>query len=181
MLQLSWSRNSQNMIAFLIRTLGRTMGSSALLAIGLSSIACSTESRHRVIVYDQAWSSAAAVKNLWCAPQLRTACERQAREEELSFPDTLSRAFRSAPECATVAFLVLSENDKSSEELKDRLSRDPGSVYWRLQVDFQPGLTRQGFTLGPGTDPARNGGDDAEHEVSFICKAAKDNGVMATW
>src|SRR5258708_38326648 len=58
--------------------------------------ACSTESRHRTIVYDQQWSSAAGVKNLRCVPELRASCERQARETEATFSKTLSTAFRTS-------------------------------------------------------------------------------------
>jgi hypothetical protein len=60
--------------------------------------ACSTESRHRTIIYDQQWSSAAGVKNLWCVPELRASCERQVRKTEATFSKTLSTAFRTSPE-----------------------------------------------------------------------------------
>jgi hypothetical protein len=166
---------------FARRRFGRAGAAVALLTFGLTSTGCSTVSRHRVIVYDQPWSSAAAVQNLWCAPELRTACAQQAREAELDFPGKLSKAFRSAPECMTVAFVVLSDDHNGSKDLESKLSKNPGSTYWRLRVDFRPGLPRQPFTLGPGTGSARNGGDDAEHEVSYICEAAKNNGVSDYW
>lgn len=142
--------------------------------IVLTLAACSTKSRHRIIIYDQSWSSAAGVKNLWCAAEYKAACERQAREAELDFSKRLSTAFRTSPECATVQFLVSPEN-KNSKDLEDRLA------YWRLQVDFRPGLTQQPFSLGLGRDKPLIGGDDAEHEADFICEAAKNNGVVAIW
>jgi hypothetical protein len=157
------------------------MAAIALFASGLTSIGCSTESRHRVIVYDQPWASSAAVRNLWCAPELRTACAQQAKEAELDFPSRLSKAFRAAPECATVAFVVLSEHQDGSKGLESKLLKNPGSMYWRLRVDFRPGLPRQAFTLGPGEGSVRNEGDDAEHEVSYVCEAAKNNGVLDVW
>src|SRR5258708_24061408 len=95
--------------------------------------ACSTESRHRAIVYDQSWSSAAGVKNLWCVPELRASCEREARETELDFSKRLSTAFRALPQCATVQLLVLSGSDKGSKELEDKLARNARSEYWRLR------------------------------------------------
>ena len=143
--------------------------------------ACSSESRHRTIVYDQQWSSAAGVKNLSCVPELRASCERQARETEAAFSKILSTAFRTSPECATVQFLISTGNDKNSEELEHSLASNAGSRYWRLRVDFRPGLTKEPFLLGPGKDNPRIEGDDAEHSAAYICKAAKNNGVTAIW
>ena len=166
---------------FATRRFGRVDAAVALLMFGLTSIGCSTESRHRVIVYDHPWSSAAAVQNLWCAPELRTSCAQQAREEELDFPSKLSKAFRATPECVTVEFVVSSDDHNGSKDLESKLSKNPGLTCWRLRVDFRPGLPRQPFTLGPGTGSARNEGDDAEHEVSYICETAKNNGVLSYW
>jgi hypothetical protein len=156
------------------------IGVGALLAFLLISMGCSTKSRHRVIIYDHSWSSDAAVKNLWCAPQLSKACAQQSREAELSLSNRLPRAFGAAPECANVSFLILSADDKNSSELERKL-KNPGSVYWRLRVDFHPGLKMQPFTLGPGEKSSLVGGDDAEHDAAFICTSAKNNGVTAVW
>jgi hypothetical protein len=145
----------------------------ALTTIALSLTACSTESRHRIIIYDQPWSSAAGVKNLWCVAEQRASCERQARETEVEFSKRLSTAFRASPECATVQLLISSRSDKSSGELEDRLARNAGSEYWKLRVDFRPGLKTQPFALGLGKDNPRIEGDDAEHSAAFICKLPK--------
>jgi len=153
----------------------------AAISILLALSACSTESRHRIIVYDQPWSSEAGVKNLWCAAEQSADCKRQAREAEIDFSKRLSRAFHEAPECKTVQFIILAGDQKNSNELEDRLDKNAGSEYWRLRVDFGPGLTKQLFTLGLGKGKASVGGDDAEHSAAFICEAAKNNGITAIW
>jgi hypothetical protein len=69
----------------------------------------------------------------------------------------------------------------NSQELERGLASNAGSHYWRLRVDFRPGLTKQPFLLGSGKDSPRIEGDDAEHDAAYICKAAKNNKVTATW
>jgi hypothetical protein len=155
--------------------------SLALSTIALTITACSTESRHRIIIYDQSWSSAAGVKNLWCVPELHASCEREARETEADFSKRLSTAFRASPQCATVQFLVSSGSDKGSKELEDKLARNAGPEYWRLRVDFHPRLRKQPCSLGRGNNDPLVGCDDAEHDAAFICEAAKNNGVTAIW
>lgn len=150
----------------------------ALLVASLSIASCNTASRHRIIVYDQSWSNAAGVKNLVCSPDMRAACEREARESELDFSGRLPTAFLVANECKTVQFIVDSNNDK---ELEDNLTRNVDSKYWRLRVDFHPRLERQPFDLGLGMNRPSVGGDDVEHDADFICKAVKNNGVIAVW
>src|SRR6266576_4808302 len=107
-----------------------------LTTIALTLTACSSESRHRIIIYDQSWSSAAGVKNLWCVPELRASCEREARETEVDFSKRLSTAFRTSPECATVQFLVSLGSDKGSKELEDKLARNAGSEYLEAPSRF---------------------------------------------
>jgi hypothetical protein len=150
----------------------------ALSVISLSITSCNTESRHRIIVYDQSWSNAAGVKNLVCSPEMRASCEREARESESDFSKRLPAAFRVANECKTVQFIVSSDDSK---ELEDSLTKNVGSRYWILRVDFHPRLENQPYTLGSGRDTPLVGGDDAEHNADFICRAAKHNGVIATW
>jgi hypothetical protein len=150
----------------------------ALLAASLSVASCNTASRHRTIVYDQSWSSAAAVQNLVCSPDARADCEREARESELDFSKRLPAAFLAANECKTVQFVIDSNGNR---ELEDNLTGNVSSKYWRLRVDFHPRLQKQPFSLGSGMDRATVGGDDAEHDADFICKAAKHNGVIAVW
>src|ERR1700679_750704 len=74
----------------------------ALLALG----GCSTESRHRTIVYDEAWSNAAALKNLLCSADTQASCEREAKDRQRSFAESLSAAFHASPQCRTVQFLT---------------------------------------------------------------------------
>ena len=136
----------------------------------LASNGCSTESRHRTILYDELWSNDAGVKNFACVPDLRAACEREARDGERDFSKTLSTIFHAAPECRTVDFRPLTA---------DAVHAEP--EYWRLRIDFRPRLERQPFELGPGTDRPRIGGDDAAHSADYICKAVKNNGVTAIW
>jgi hypothetical protein len=148
----------------------------ALFAISLCAVSCNIESRHRIIVYDQSWSSAAGVTNLICSPEVRASCEREAKDSELDFSKKLPAAFRAANECRTVQFII----DSNNKELEDRLTRN-ASEYWRLRVDFHPRFEKQPFTLGSGTGTPRIWGVDAEHDADFICKAAKHNGVTAVW
>jgi hypothetical protein len=79
---------------------------------------CSTESRHRIIVYDQPWSAAAGPRNIRCAPELRESCNLEAKEGEAEFSKRLTTAFRAAPECATVQLLIDSGSDQESKELE---------------------------------------------------------------
>lgn len=146
----------------------------------LTLAACSTASRHRTVVYDEQWSSAAGVKNLRCALEIRESCALRARETEAAFATTLSVAFRTSPDCSTVQFIIASGNDKISEYLEQRLASN-SNQYWRLRIDFHPGLTRQPFLLGRGKDRPLIGGNDAEHNAAYICQAVKNNGVMAYW
>jgi hypothetical protein len=90
---------------------------------------CSTESRHRTIIYDEAWSSAAAVRNLSCVPDMQRSCEREAREGESSFSKKLSAAFHASPKCQTVQFVVLATGSSNAKDLEDRLARSVGSEY----------------------------------------------------
>jgi hypothetical protein len=152
-----------------------------LTALGVILLGCSTASRRRVIVYDQPWSSAAGVKNLVCASEYRTSCERQALEMEAEFRKRLPTTFRASPECSTVEFFVLSGDGQDSKDLEDKLARNPGNKYWRLRVDFHPMVTGQPFYLGTDKHTSLVGGDDAEHQAGYICKAAKQNGIMDIW
>jgi hypothetical protein len=151
------------------------------MTAALSLVACSTEARHRIIVYDQTWSSAAGVQNLVCAPDWKLPCEREAREDEEAFLQKLPQAFRAAPECKHVQLLVAQGNGTNSTELDERLAKNARAEYWRLRVDFHPRQASQPFTLGSGTDKPEIGGDDVEHSVAYICEAAKHNGVTAYW
>jgi hypothetical protein len=163
------------------------LASCAFTAIALTFMACSNESRHRTIIYDHSWSVAASVENSWCAPELRTSCEQQKTQTEAELSNKLAKAFSSAPDCANVEFLVSSDDGKRSEGLEDSLAQNAwkfgdGYRYWRLRVDIHPGSTSQPFTLGPGNKHALVvGGDDVEHSVSYICEAAKHNGITAYW
>ena len=149
--------------------------------IALALMTGCTGSRHRIVVYDQAWSSAAAVRNLHCAPEVSTSCEQESRETEAKFSKSLPAAFKAAPECATVQFLVLSESEPNAREIEDSLTKDTSGKYWRLRVDFHPRLSRQPFSLGQGKDNGLVGGEDAEHNAAFICDAAKNNWVSDIW
>jgi hypothetical protein len=158
----------------------------ASTAIAFTLAGCSNESRHRIIIYDHSWSAQASVKNLRCAPELSASCEQRATKTEAELSNRLAKAFRSTPECATVYFLVLSGNDKGSEDLEASLARNAwkfgeGYMYWRLRVDIHPGLTSQPFTLGPGKEGALLGGDGVEQNVSFMCEGVKHNGITAYW
>jgi hypothetical protein len=148
----------------------------------LALAACdSVESRHRIIIYDHSWSSAAGVNNLWCVPELRASCDRQALQAESELKDKLSRAFRVAPECANVDFVIASQDEAEFKKLEDESATSAGPLYWRLRVDMHPGLTAQPFNLGPGLRRPLVGGDDAEHSASYICEAAKKNGITYNW
>jgi hypothetical protein len=142
---------------------------------------CSTENRHRVVIYDQLWSSSAGVKNYVCAPELRTSCAQKARSDEGAFAERLAAAFRSSPDCATVQFDLVRGPDERSRDIQRKLEINSHNEYWRLRVDFRPGLSNQPYQLGPGVERARIGGDDAEHTAPFMCKAAKNNGVISVW
>jgi hypothetical protein len=133
-------------------------------------VGCSTKSRHRTVLYDEDWSNDTAVKNLTCVADLRVSCENEARAAERDFAKKLAAAFSTTPECQTVAFMILTPDAANSH-----------AGYWRLKVDFRPRLERQPFDLGLGADRARIGGDDAEHQADYICRAVKNNGVTAYW
>jgi len=145
---------------------------SIALSVWLLSIAagCSTELRHRTVLYDEGWSNDAAARNLICAPELRESCEQEARVEERKFFAKLSSAFSSTPECQTVALMKLTS---------DTVRSNPG--YWRLAVDYHPRVAGQPFDLNRGMKRGYIEGDNAEREVDYICKAVKNNGVMAYW
>ena len=77
---------------------------------------------HRVTASDHhlrsSVASAAGVTNLLCAPELRASCEREAREAEMNFSKSLTKALQTSSECAIVQFLVPSGCDKTSKELE---------------------------------------------------------------
>jgi hypothetical protein len=155
---------------------------TSLLGLSLALLtvtACSTEGRHRTIIFDQTWSSDAAVRNLSCVPDQSESCAREARDSELAFARKRSTAFLATPECATVRLIVpASSQDKARGDGNNAAKDD---AYWTLRVDFRPRVTSQPFTLGHDDDHTRIGGDDAEHSSAFICKAVKNNGVTAIW
>jgi hypothetical protein len=99
----------------------------------------------------------------------------------MAFSKTLSTTFHTSPDCATVQFLISREESSFSDGLAARLANVIGSGYWRLRVDFRPGLTSQPFTLGLAKSVPRIAGDDVEHSAAFICNATKANGVTAIW
>jgi hypothetical protein len=159
-------------------SLGRPL---AIAFVVLALAGCSTEHRHRIIVYDQPWAAAAGPKNIWCAPELRESCNLEAKEGAAELSKRLMTAFRAAPECETVQLLIDSGSDGESKDLEEKLAKNPWGEYWRLRVDYHPELDRQPFDLSPGNahplDRPLVGGDDAEHNAAFICTAAKNNGV----
>jgi hypothetical protein len=153
---------------------------SAALILGVLSVtSCNVDSRHRIIVYDQPWSSAAAVQNLVCADDQKAACEAEAKQGLVKLTENLPAIFRDATECRTVQFLVASPD--ADEQLKEALNTNRGNTYWLLRIDFHPRLQRQPFSLGPGMERPDIGGDDVEQNADFICKAAKHNGVIGIW
>jgi len=113
---------------------------------------------------------------------LRESCNLETKEGEAEFSKRLTAAFRASPECATVQLLIDSGSDKESKELEARLAKNAWHEYWRLRVDYHPELDKQPFNLSPGNarqlDRPLVGGDDAEHNAAFICKAAKNNGII---
>jgi hypothetical protein len=109
---------------------------------------------------------------------MKASCEYEAKWAELDFSRRLPAAFLAANECKTVQFIVASDHNR---ELEDSLTKNVGSMYWKLRVDFHPRLERQPFTLGSGRENPQIRGDDAEHNADFICQAAKHNGVIAIW
>jgi hypothetical protein len=156
------------------------------LSICFFAAGCGSERRHRIVVYDEPWSIAAGKRNIICAPELRASCDREAIGGTANLSDTLSSSFMMTPECATVQLVVLAGDDKGSQDLQTQLSTDhwkfgDGYKYWRLRVDYHPELSQQPFYLGPGLENAIAEGDDAEHEVAFICEAAKQNGANEYW
>jgi hypothetical protein len=161
-----------------IKRLLLVFGALSVISIGIvECVEWKIDSRHRIIVYDQPWSSSAGVNNLICVPEIKGSCEREAKESELDFSKRLPAAFSFAEECKTVQF-VIDSND--NEQLKDSLTQN-ASEYWRLRVDFHPRFERQPFTLGPGMGRPLIWGGDTEHDADFICKAAKNNGVIDIW
>ena len=106
-----------------------------------------------------------------CAPEIRDACQKEAREDEASFQNALSTAFKAAPECQGVEFIVDSGADPAK---KPR--------YWRLRVDYRPRLKDQVYTPGAGTrKPRIEGNGNADQIMKFVCKASKNNGVVMIW
>lgn len=148
----------------------------------LGATGCSTSSRDRIVVYDQKFAISAGPRNRWCSSQSKTSCDEEAEAEEAAFLEELGNAFRSAPECSKVQFLVDSGEGNDHTELERKLKQNPASRYWRLRVDFHPVLNRQPFDLSPGTAARPGlGGDDAQHQVGWICEVVKRNGVADYW
>jgi hypothetical protein len=79
------------------------------------------------------------------------------------------------------SILISKEEGSHPEGLAAKFANVMGSGYWRLRVDFRPGLTSQPFTLGAAKSIPRIAGDDVEHSAAYICNAAKANGVTAIW
>jgi hypothetical protein len=123
-----------------------------------------------VVVYDQQWSRAAGVTALQCAPEIRDACQKEAREDEASFQNALSTAFKAAPECKDVEFIVDSGADPAKKP-----------HYWRLRVDYRPRLNDQVFSLRAGTNAPLIGNGNANDIIKFVCKTSKNNGVVMIW
>jgi hypothetical protein len=134
------------------------------------------------MILDQSWSSAAAVKNLWCDPELRACCNKEALDAELAYSKRLPEAFREEPKCATVEFLISSASAEDSAKLEGKQVFEGGPKYWRLRLDFHPGQEKQSpFHLWAGKSTLRISGSDTEHSAAYICEAAKNNGIMDIW
>jgi hypothetical protein len=81
--------------------------SLVLTTAALGAVACSTESRHRTVIYDQTWSRAAGVRNLFCAPDLKSSCEREAREDEAPFQESFPQPFERLPNVRPLSLSLL--------------------------------------------------------------------------
>ena len=140
----------------------------------VSLLGCSTESRRRTVVYDEAWSSTAAVRNLVCSPEVKIACQREAVEQELSLARSLPLAFQSSPKCRTVELLI---------STADAPIVNPTA--WWLRVDFHPRLSAQPYQLGIGAERPLVGGSvgrvAVENDASDLCETVKHNGVTWYW
>jgi hypothetical protein len=144
----------------------------------LAGCSLDTESRHRTIIYDEAWSRVAAVKNLSCVPELRAACEREAKKEEWTLSQKLPAIFKAEPQCRNVQFIMSKTGASDVQALQKRLESSVGFEYWRLRVDFRPRLKSQPWDLGPGVKSSFIAGGGIEEEAAYICQAVKNNGVV---
>ncbi len=143
--------------------------------------ACSPRTHQTIVVYDQEWSSATGVAALQCVPEIRDACQKEAREDEAGFLRTLQAAFEAAPECKDVEFIVNSGVDQPPKTKDGHLTPATKSGYWTLRVDYRPKLTVQVFSLRAGTNAPLIGNGNANDIIKFVCKVSKNNGVVMIW
>ena len=160
--------------------LARLCSVSALF-LTFSMEACSTDLRERTVVYDENYASAAAVKNLWCAPERRASCAREAVEAEASYLRRMQSVFQATPECSTVHFVVLSGNGADARAWAKKLEGTWRNDSLWLRVNFSPRLQNQPFDLGQGTGRGLIGGYDVGANAAYICEAVKHNGVTWYW
>ena len=159
---------------------------SLLTALGLTMNCfiiegCSRTHQPISVVYDQHWSSAAGVAALQCVPEIRDACQKEAREDEAGFLRTLRTAFEAAPECKDVEFIVNSGVDQPPKTKDGHLTPATKGGYWTLRVDYRPKLTVQVFSLRAGTNAPLIGNGSANDIIKFVCKVSKNNGVVMIW
>jgi hypothetical protein len=109
---------------------------------------------------------------------MKASCEHEAKWGGTRFFEETACRIPRRKRVQKVQFIVASDHNR---ELEDSLTKNIGSIYWKLRVDFHPRLERQPFTLGSGRENPQIGGDDTEHNADFICQAAKHNGVIAIW
>jgi hypothetical protein len=165
-----------------VRTLPNWISLLAALAITMTCFivgACTSRTHQPIlVVYDQQWSRAAGVAALQCVPEIRDSCQKEAREDGANFANTLSIAFKAAPECQGVEFIVDSGLPKPKMALSLHRS---DTTYWTLRVDYRPKLTVQVFSLRAGTNAPLVGNGNANDIIKFVCKASKNNGVVMIW
>lgn len=137
------------------------------------------------IVYDAQASAAQSLADMYCAPAIRTQCQKPVADGEVTFRSALARARDELPGCRGVFFIV-DDPAMNSPQTIDLLKQAQKRIYWRLRVDYHIGrdaqestLQRSGETSSGITDWGGSG--DARQTMQNACKIARDGRVFNGW
>jgi hypothetical protein len=153
---------------------GGTLGIFGLMVAGLKLWAhiAKPPVKPIVVVYDQVWSRAAALRNYPCAPEIRAECQRTSLDAESGFQHAMEQALQEIPECHDVHFIADSGEGLTRADA-NLIARVKSRRIWRLRIDSH--VSVKPWELAR----SERGSDydfDARNMMTYMCGVARRNG-----
>ena len=162
---------------------GGTLGFIGLLVAGLMlwGYIANPPVRPIVVVYDRAWSRAAALGNYPCAPEIRAECQKTSLDSESGFQYAMKQALQEVPECRDVHFITDSGEELTAADA-DLIAQVKSRRIWRLRIDSHVSVKPWELARSEHGSDYRDvfGGQaddfDARNMVTYMCGVARRNG-----